>query len=357
MPATSAFVERAGRWFLESGIQEPDGGVARYYLASKQQNLPVSTEITGYAASTHAYLYRITGEAVYLETARRTAHFLTRAAWNTELETFPFELAAASPGYFFDCGIIVRGLLAVWRLTGEPELLEKAAACGRSMARDYLTPDGIHPVISLPERIPWPYEKRWSREPGCWQLKSAMAWRALAKATGEAEFLQHWERVLRMALDNHEQFLPGSEEPEKVMDRLHAYSYFMEALLSEAGRQECDSALGVAMGRTSRYLREIAPCFARSDVYGQLLRVRIYAAALGVSSLAESEAMEEADAIAGFQYESSDRRLDGGFCFGRKPAGLLPFANPVSTGFCVQALEMWRQFKHGAFSPDLEVLI
>jgi hypothetical protein len=42
---------RALRWFQESGIQEASGGVARYHLLAEGRNLPLSTEITGYAVS------------------------------------------------------------------------------------------------------------------------------------------------------------------------------------------------------------------------------------------------------------------------------------------------------------------
>ena len=50
-PAKADFLDRAGLWLLQSGIQEAGGGVARYYLADKRENRAVSTEITGYAVS------------------------------------------------------------------------------------------------------------------------------------------------------------------------------------------------------------------------------------------------------------------------------------------------------------------
>ena len=116
---------RAGRWFLHSGIQEPGGGVARYYRADTRKNKPVSTEITGYFASTMVLLYARTGSEEYLDAARRAAGFLCDTAWDPALRTFPFEFPAAR-AYFFDCGIIVRGLLAVWRITKEQRLLDLA---------------------------------------------------------------------------------------------------------------------------------------------------------------------------------------------------------------------------------------
>ena len=94
---------------------------------------------------------------------------------------------------------------------------------------------------------------------------------------------------------------------------------------------------GVRSGvdRAARLLREIAPSFARSDVYAQVLRARLLGDAHGVLPLDETAAAHEAEQAASFQIES------GGFLFGRKEGQPLPFVNPVSTAFCVQALAMW----------------
>ena len=360
---TPLFLELSARWLLGSGIREAGGGVARYYLASERRNKPVSTEITGYAASTFAFLARETGESEYRDAAVSSARFLVKAAWQEELQAFPFELAspaepAPRPCYFFDCGIIIRGLLAVWRLTGEENLLAMAVKAGRVMAGDFLTDAAIHPILSLPSKKPLPYDHdRWSRVPGCYQLKSAMAWLDLERITGEEAFGRYFDRALQMALASHGSFLPGNQDVEKVMDRLHAYCYFLEALLPVAGRPEAAAALQSGMPLTARLLREIAPRFSRSDVYAQLLRIRLYADALGAMPLDRTAAAEEAAAIPLFQREDPDPRIHGGFYFGQKQGRLLPFVNPVSTAFGLQALCQWRRYQTGEFQSDTEALI
>jgi len=346
----SSFLHRAGCWFLASGIVEPSGGVARYRHIEQKRNLPVSTEITGYAVSTFSYLYRRTGEQKYLDASVHCAQFLTRQAWNPDLQTFPFETAPGSPAYFFDCGIIVRGILSVYRLTHDREILNIAQQAGRTMARDFLTPAAIHPVIALPSREPLPYEKRWSREPGCFLLKSAMAWKNLGMEL-------YWRTALKQALTNDPPFLPGAAEPEKIMDRLHAYCYYLEGLLAEPGCPECAAALRIGIPRTAGYLHEIAPQFARSDVYAQLLRIRFYADAFGIQPMDRVAAEQEAAAIASFQYTTNNSALNGGFCFGRRAGHFLPFVNPVSSAFSLQALDLWSQYCDGKFKPDLDALI
>jgi hypothetical protein len=346
---------RAGDWFLSSGIQESGGGVARYFRLDKGSNARVSTEITGYAVSTLVYLYDRTGMPGFLSAAERAGKFLTGTAWNPALGTFPFEHSADGDtpqalAYFFDCGIIIRGLILLARATGESGYLKVATQAGRSLAADFAGPAGYHPIVELPSKSPLAYAPQWSRSPGCYQLKSALAWHYLAEATGEQRFEALYESAVVAALEAKDRFLPA-ETVDKTMDRLHAYCYFLEGMLPLAGRSDCAAALAEGIDRVSNYLRSIRPVFERSDVYAQLLRVRLFGNQIAGIPLNRSAAEDEAARIAGFQLEDplkdGDARHCGGFWFGRNSAGLMPFVNPVSTAFCLQALEMWSDFEAG----------
>ena len=183
------YFSHAGRWFLRSGIQSPQGGVARYYRVDLGRNAPVSTEITGYAISALVYLFETTGAAEFLEAAERAAGFLMTEAWDSRERIFPFECSAKGEpvpafAYFFDCGIILRGLLALWRVTKSAGLLAAADECGNSMARDFREGSCFHPILALPGKRPVPHGDRWSRRPGCYQLKSALGLLELGRITG-----------------------------------------------------------------------------------------------------------------------------------------------------------------------------
>lgn len=360
MLATHGSVLRAMRWFGLSGIQSPEGGVARFYRMDAKQNARISTEITGYTVSALVYLHNLTGQAEPMEAAIRAGQFLCRSAWDAEAGLFPFEYGGDPEprAYFFDSGIICRGLLALWRATRDEEFLDGAVRCGESMVRCFgRRAGGIPPVLSLPDRRPVPYEKRWSREPGCYQLKPALAWLELAGETGDRVLEEQFECELRLGLASHDTFLPGTPDREKVMDRLHAYLYFLEGLLARPERADVREALAIGLQRTSRYLRDIGPQFARSDVYAQLLRARLYADSLGAVRLDRRSAGEEAAAIRSFQLDDADVRVDGCFCFGRRGDDFLPFANPVSTAFCAQALALWEEAQSGTASPALRDLV
>lgn len=340
---------RAGEWFLYSGIQEPSGGVARYYRADLGRNHAVSTEITGYAASVFVYLHTLSQDERYLERAAAAARFLARTAWDSGSAAMPFELDPPAFSYFFDCGIVVRGLLAAWRATGIEEFLDCAAAVGRSMARDFAAADGgFHPVLELPGKQAAPRdESRWSRAAGCYQLKSAMAWHDLAEATGDGDFSRLYDGFVERSLCDAGRFLPGHPDGEKVMDRLHAFLYFLEGLLPRAAEPRCAAAIGEGIQRTSCYVREIAPVFVRADVYAQLLRIRLHAGAAGAVPLDRAAAAEEAAALAAFHDE------DGAFRFGRKGGLMLPHKSPVPAAFAVEALALW----HGCALPHRHLLI
>jgi hypothetical protein len=97
----------------------------------------------------------------------------------------------------------------------------------------------------------------------------------------------------------------------------------------------------------AHHLREIAPEFERADVYAQLLRMRLYADRAGALPLDGAAAQFEAEKLAQFQAAGSDPSTGGGFYFGRKGGAWLPYVNPVSSAFALQALELWDECRTG----------
>ena len=346
----SSYLSRGGQWFLQSGIQDSGGGVARFYRTDQERNNPVSTEITGYAVSLLVWLNSVTGEEIYLDRALSACRFLVRSAWDGQ--TMPFEIEPGPDGrfaYFFDCGVIVRGLLSMWRATSCQEFLKAAAALGRGMQADFAASEGqYHPILQLPDKQPLPYDPlRWSRAPGCYQLKAALGWWDLYEATGESLFCDLYEQAVAFSLRQYVAFLPGHTEKSKIVDRLHAFLYFLEGLLPRAQDQRCAAALQQGVQQVSRIVSESAADFERSDVYAQLLRIRLYADWNGAVPLDICAAHREAGILAGFQASSTDPRIDCGFYFGRVRDTWLPYVNPVSTAFALQALALWDQHQAG----------
>jgi hypothetical protein len=349
----STLVQQTGCWFLHSGIQEPSGGLARYYRSDTASNAAISNEITGYGASMFAFLHARTRRAEFLDAARQAAAYLARAAWDPAASAFRFE-PEAPLAYFFDTGIIARGLLAAARATGEAEFHERARDAALSLAFDFLGEGFFHTVVSLPDKQPLPEEPRWSRQPGCFQLKAAVIWRELE----DPDAARMFDMALAMALATHEKFLACETNRAKLMDRLHAYCYFLEALLWAGEHREARSALAAGLFHAAALFRDIAPEFERGDVSAQLLRIRLIAHHSELLPLDEAAAAEEAARASCFQIRDvDDVRLRGGFWFGRRGAAMLPFANPVSAAFCAQALALWEDHRTGRWNFELAQLI
>ncbi len=167
-------------------------------------------------------------------------------------------------------------------------------------------------------------------------MKSAAAWLGI----GDEHAKRMFDAALASALLNARVVLAGGDaDRHRVMDRLHPYLYFLEALLYCPG-----AALANGIDRVAELLRDISPEFERSDVCAQLLRVRLAAHHLGAVSLDETAAGgKKRRGWLDIQARSDDARLDGGFWFGRKGGEMLPYMNPVSTAFSLQALALWEQ--------------
>jgi hypothetical protein len=209
-----------------------------------------------------------------------------------------------------------------------------------------------HPILTLPDKEPLPRASQWSTAPGCYQAKSALAWWELSAITGDEKLKRDYLDLIGSGTDTCRGFLAGADERLKIMDRLHAYCYFLEGLSPLLDRADCVKTYGAVLDEAARFLRELAPEFARSDVYAQILRARVRAS--HVIPLDTIAASEEAAALAGYQAESADPRIDGGFLFGKRSGVLSPHVNPVSTTFAIQALEMWRAFNAGESEACLQ---
>src|SRR5688572_24063786 len=149
----------------------------------------------------------------------------------------PFEYGSDKAfTYFFDCGIIARALLRLFKESGEQRWLEAARCCADSMRWDFASASGeFHPILSLPDKQPTPYGTSWSTRPGCFQLKAALAWQELHEITGETAYQRDYAAVVSYSLPDHAEFPFGEQPRRRIMDRLHAYCYFLEGLLPLAG--------------------------------------------------------------------------------------------------------------------------
>lgn len=354
-------VEAALGWLLNSGIQQPNGGVARYYRADTHAYRDVSTELTGYFLSA---VIRPGRDNALPEQALGAGRFLIGQGFDAQSELFPFELSTPADSgprlaYFFDCGIIIRGLVRLWERTNESAFLDAAERCGLALVSRMRRVDGaFFPLFNLDTGEPFEGADRWSLRSGVYHLKVGLAFRELSVITGLGEFDACLGDLKRWCLERHEAFLPGHDNSDGVMDRMHAYCYFLEGLLPYAGLEAASSrALQFGILKLENLVRELGPGFLRSDVVAQLLRLRLFAEKFGVMELDRRQAEEEAAIVRGFQQEAADPAIQGGFAFARRAGQTVPHVNPASTIFALQALDMWDQTKDGCLTTTWRELV
>ncbi len=359
----NACVYSAFRWLLTSGIQDEQGGVARFYRSDTREYQGISPEITAYYISTLAKS-EIDDDGAILERALKSGRFLMENVFDHSSELFPYELSdpknpSAQQAFFFDCGIIVRSLLHLWQVTNEPGLLDCAERSGVALQTRLSRVDGsFFPIYDLSTGEALSGTGNWSLKAEVYQLKVGLSFLELMEATGNREFESSMRSLLHWSLKRHEGFLPGDEDPEAIMDRMHAYCYFLEGLLPVAAEDMAASqALQHGILRVENLMDDLSRDYERCDVVAQTLRLRLYADRMGMMELDFPRAESEAAALEGFQLQSTDPNVDGGFAYARRGGQLTPELSPSTTAFAIQALNMWEQAEEGAFREPWQVLI
>ena len=356
-------IHSAWNWLSCSGIQTTSGGVARFYRADVQQYQDISTQSTAFFISTFLRLGE-PSQNLAPDEALRAGGFLLDRAFHRSKELFAHEVYGGSNSpstrtYFFDCSIVIRSLVDLWKATEEPDYLECVERCGFALQILMSRMDGsFFPVYDFSRDQPIDDGETWSTRPEVYQLKAGLALQDLTDATGLYEFVDMSETLRRWCLKRHESFVPNFGDSEERMSQLHAYCYFLEGLLQEASQDaDCSRALQWGILRVENLVEEMGPQFPRSDIIAQLLRLRFYADTFAVMEIDHDTAESEVAALIEFQQQSSDPRVDGGFAFARRGTEIVPHMNPVSTVLAVQALTMWESAEQGTFRDEWNVLI
>lgn len=351
------------RWLLTSGIQNDAGGVARSYRADTREYGSISPEMTGYYISALSKS-AVDDEAALLEKASKSGRFLMEHAFDVSSELFPYELggadnSSAQQAHFFDSGIVVRSLLHLWKATSEFGYRECAERCGTALQTRLSRVDGsFFPIYDMATGEARVGTGTWSLKAEAYQLKVGLAFLELMEATGNREFETSMQSLLHWSVKRHEGFLSAEDDPEVVMDRMHAYCYFLEGLLPAAAEDMTASqALQYGILRVENLLEDLTPDYQRCDVVAQLLRLRFYADRMGLMELDYPQAESEAVLLEDYQVQSTDPKVDGGFAFARRKGQPTPEVSPATTAFAIQALGMWEQAEEGAFRAPWQTLV
>lgn len=250
--------------------------------------------------------------------------------WHSKEPIFvPFE-PKSNFSYFFDCGIVVRGLVAAGKVFQNQEYIELAYKIAESMLEfqsgtTYTAILKKEPHETVEQAIPVHfYPKRWSNSFWSHQLKAALAWYLFPALA------HHYYRAAGMFEGPPNKVSNSVPSHVDEMDLLHPQAYYCEAMiLTDRGYFPHTISLD------EQICLQLDTQWLRCDALAQFIRLSIL--------VGGPEAVEPIyHWLLEFQHE------DGGFHFShnRVAKALSPDISVHATIFAVQALVMYQIGKY-----------
>jgi len=235
-------IGRATRWLLSSGIQDlrPEspmhGGVHAWFDTERGAHAFYYTEITGYALTSLLFLDHIGQEPAAADHARRAARWLITQARDDSSGAlrcrFDVDGVPTGRACSFDNGACLNGLLNLYRLTGDQELLEASRRIGAWLIDTMQAADGsLHSKFDLGTGVAHDPGGRWSLVSGSYLGKVAIGLANLADVTGDTRVADATRALCEW---NLAQQRPDGRFPTSPVDGgtyLHPHCYSAEGLM------------------------------------------------------------------------------------------------------------------------------
>ena len=372
-------VEGALEWLVASGAQIQstdatlDGGFISWYDEETGQAAYVYSEITGYMLTLLCSAAKRYRDPALLASAVRAGEWFLRTA---DPATGGFRcLYPLSPTrfafkhdlvYTFDCGVILSGLVCLYRATNDQRFLTASNKLADWLTGTMQLPNGgFRPLYNLADGSYPTNDDEWSLCPGSYHTKIAIGLLNLYDVTRDPQLLQ----AVRASCDHALSFQQPDGRfvsfPQQGGTNTHPHSYSAEGLWVVGrylGRADyLDASARAAAwtlshqsdeGLVPRHFQQGQPVYhERVDVLCQALR-------LGVIHRAEGRLGAEFDAgiaqlrplIARNQSDSADPRAAGAFYFGRQSDGTqVRHANVWVSSFAIQALMLYDGLVQGEY--------
>jgi hypothetical protein len=337
--------ERAAEWLVDSGICRPGFGVAEQYRRDVTQYAPVSNRATAHYVSTLLWLFETWGETRHIDRALTVAQYLSRVAKESNTLAFPGERLThgrSAEDRLDETSVMVRALLRSWEASHHAEFLMRAIECAKSM----------------------------QRMPGRCLPRPALAWLELADLTGNPQWRELYDSSLAWNLTFYPDFLglrgrkaaaTQASEARNESELISGCRFLEELLPALASPRSRPSAAVSAFERifsfVGQWLQASAQGTMSSEACARVLRLRLYAAGLGLMKLDVERAEQEASLLGDMQADHHDRRVEGGFHAGLRSGATEPVVGLTASAICMQALAQWQQLQSGEFRPALRQMI
>lgn len=377
-------VQNAAEWLLNSGVQVQSEnplhhqGFACWYDREAQMMPYVYSEITGYLTTLMCALYAETQDKRFFDSARGAGDWLARTALPSNggfrclypIESTRFDFKH-SQIFTFDCGVIINGLMNLFRATGSASYLKAAVTAADWIIQDMQKPNGaFYPVYDVDKGELVESDQEWSLCSGSYHTKVAIGLVNLYGATKNLRYREAAEKACDFALTFQQPDGRFVSFPGEGGTNSHPHAYSAEGLWvvgSILGRRDYLDASARATqwlfdwqspeGMIPRHFHNGEALYnERVDILAQSLRLAAIHIGEGRITF-DQEFHTKLDNLTPLilrnQAESDDPRVSGGFYFGRLSDGsVMPHVNVWVTAFAIQALSLYSAVLNGDYRFD-----
>lgn len=202
-------------WVMESGIQNKDldpqinGSYNAWYDSDTGEYSYLYSEITGYFITLMCYFYNISKDNRYLINGENAANWLLNTTYEIN-GAFRCLFTKGRPSkydhkhnemYSFDNGVIVNGLVNLFRLTKKEKYLAAAITTSDWLIQTAQTQAGLfQPVYDIDDGRFFESDKEWSMSSGSYHVKIAIGLLNLYDLTENKRYLNAATKVCDITL-------------------------------------------------------------------------------------------------------------------------------------------------------------
>ena len=374
-------VEKAVNWLINSGIQNIDktreelyGSFNAWYEQDTGDYPFVYSENTGYMLTMMCYLWDRTKNEEFLKRARLAGDWLLnvihepnggfRCIYPLKPSRFDFK---KDQMYAFDNGIVLNGLVNLYRVTKEERYLVSAVAVADYLVYYFQKPSGaFFPVYQIADGKFFESDKEWSMTSGSYHVKIAIGLLNLYDLSKKKKYWESAIKICDFALSCQNASGRYISYLTRGGTNAHPHCYTSEGLWVAGAVLDREDYLESSTraiqwlldmqskeGFIPRLFLDDKPIYnERLDALSQTLRLSmIHMAGKRLSESVKSKIELLRSHILTCQADDKDLKANGGFYFGRLSTGgeVMPHVNLWVTSFAIQALQLYADYYAGEF--------
>lgn len=366
-------------WLEKSGIQNSQnkksqlsGSVNAWYDPKKKKYSFVYSEINGYFMTMMVFLYKRTGEKKYLNKGLEAAKWLISNAQEKDggfrclflIDKNSSHAHKKDQIYSFDNGVIINGLVSLYKETKKSYLIKSAEKCGNWIINFCIDDNNlVKPVYEIEQNKFFESDKEWSTTSGSYHTKISIGLANLYSIVKKKKYLEASKKICNSSLKFQKSNGRFLSFPFKGGTNAHPHCYSAEGLWvlgaylknkkylnsSEKATKWIMSKQN-SVGKIPRlFLINSSIYHERIDAIAQTIRL-IFISTFNKDKkklmVSEHKVQKLLKIMLKYQnLNTSNPKIKGSFSWGKKSDGaILRHSNSWVTFFAIQSLFFYRDY-------------